>query len=60
MINDNFKSCLEYLSAKDNQLIFQCLKCNKNHNKEFNEDVINRPANTYQFCNGDIDKFKGV
>ena len=35
------KSCLEYISAKDNQLIIKCLKCNKNHNREFIKDLIN-------------------
>ena len=49
--------CLEYLPAKDNLLIFKCLKCKKNHNKEFNEDLINGFEKTYQLCNGDIDKF---
>ena len=52
-----FKSCLEYISTKDNKLIFMCLKCNKNHNKEFNEDLINRFANTYQSYDGGINKF---
>ena len=58
------KSCLEYISAKDNQLIFNCLKCNNNHNKEFNEGSIKRFASTYEFCDKDINKFvlflKGV
>ena len=30
------KSCLDYILARDNRLIFKCLKYNKNHNKEFN------------------------
>ena len=51
-------SCLEYLSAaNDNQLTFNCSKCNKNHNKDFNEDLINRFASTYEFCDKDINKF---
>ena len=58
------KSCLEYVSAKDNQLIFNCLKCNSNYNKEFNEDSIKRFASTYEFCDKDINEFllflKGV
>ena len=51
------KSCLDYMSAKDNQLIFKSLKCNKNHNKDFNDGLINRFASTYEFCDKDIDKF---
>ena len=31
------KSCLGYMSVKDDKLIFKCLKCNKNHNKDFNK-----------------------
>ena len=27
------KSCLDYTSSKDNQLIFKCTICSKNHNK---------------------------
>ena len=26
------KSCFDYISVKDGQLIFKCLKCNKNCN----------------------------
>ena len=51
------RSCLEYISAKDNQLIFKCLKYKKNHNKEFNEDLVKRFASTYKFCHGDINRF---
>ena len=50
----NCKSCHEYISAKDNPLIFNCLKCNKNHNKEFNKDLIKRFVSTYEFCDKDI------
>ena len=50
------KSCLDNMSVKDDQLIFKCSKCNKNHNKDFNKDLINRFANTYKFCDGDINK----
>ena len=51
------KSCLECISAKDNQLIFKYVKCNKNHNKELNKDLINRFASTYEFWDEDINKF---
>ena len=51
------KSYLEYISTKDNQSIYKCLKCSKNHNKEFNKDLIKRFANTYEFCDEDINKF---
>ena len=30
------KSCLDYMSVKDDQLIFRCFKCKKYYNKDFN------------------------
>ena len=36
------ESCPDYMSIKDNQLIFKCISCNKNYNKNFNKEVINR------------------
>ena len=45
------------MSVKDSQLIFQCLECKKNYNKDCNKKLINRFANTYEFCNGDFNKF---
>ena len=51
------KSCLEYISARDNQLLFKFLGCNKNHNKNFNKDLIKRFVSIYEFCDGDINKF---
>ena len=51
------RDCLDYMSVKDDQLIFKCSKCNKNHNKEFDKDLINRFASTYEFYDGDINRF---
>ena len=51
------KSCLDYITTKDEQLIFKCFECKKNYNKDFNKDLINRFANIYEFCNEDINKF---
>ena len=51
------RSCVDYISVKDGQLIFKCPKCNKNHNKDFNKGLINRFASTYEFCDGNINKF---
>ena len=52
--------CLTYISTKDNQSIFECLKYKKNHNKDFKKDLIKIFENTYEFyefCDGDINKF---
>ena len=35
------KSELHYMSVKYNQLIFQCLECQKNYNKYCNKELIN-------------------
>ena len=51
------KSCLDYMSIKDNQLIFRCFQCKNNYKKDINKELIKRFANTYEFYNGDINKF---
>ena len=51
------KSCFDYMKTKDEQLIFRCFRWKKNYEKNFNEDLIQRFANTYEFCNGDLNKF---
>ena len=45
------------MSVKDDQLIFRCFECKKNHKKDFNKELIKRFANIYEFCNKDINKF---
>ena len=39
--------------TQDDQIIF---RCRKNYQKNFNKDSINRYANTYEFCNKDINR----
>ena len=51
------KSCLDYMSVKDDQLIFRCFECKKNYKKDFNKELIKIFANIYEFCNEDINKF---
>ena len=51
------KSCLDYMTTKDEQLIFSCFECKKNYKKNFNKELIKRFANIYEFCNEDINKF---
>ena len=45
------------MTTKDEKLIFRCFRCKKNHEKDFHKDLIQRYANTYEFCNGDLNKF---
>ena len=59
VLNDkcvNCKSCLDYMTTKDEQLIFRCFRCKKNYEKDF-KDLIKRFANIYEFCNGNLNKF---
>ena len=43
--------------SQDDQLIYRCFECKKNYQKDFNKDLINRFAGTYEFCNKDINRF---
>ena len=51
------KSCLDYMKTKEKKLIFRYFNCKKNYEKKFNKEIIERFANTYEFCNGDFNKF---
>ena len=53
----NCKSCLDYMTTKDELLIFRCFSCKKNYEKAFNKELIQRFENIYEFCNGDLNKF---
>ena len=58
--NDKCIACtssLDYMTTKDEQLIFRCFRRKQNYKKDFNEELIQRFANTYEFCNEDIKKF---
>ena len=43
--------------AKDDILIFRCLKCKKNCEINFDKELINNFSGVYYFCKGDINKF---
>ena len=45
------------MSFEYNQLICQCFECKRNYMKDFNKYLIKRFANTYEFCNRDINQF---
>ena len=51
------KSCLDYMTTKDEQLIFRCFRRKKNYKKDFNKELIQRFANIYEFCNENLNKF---
>ena len=51
------KSCLDYMTTKNEQLSFRCFRCKKKYEKDFNKELIQRFGNIYEFCNGDLNKF---
>ena len=51
------RSCRDYITTEDEQLIFKCFECKKNYNKGFNKELIKIFANIYEFCIKDINKF---
>ena len=44
------------MKTKDEKLIFRCFTCKKNYEKDFNKELIKRFANTYNFCDNDLNK----
>ena len=53
----DYESCLDYFKTKNKKLIIKCLNCKQNYEKDFNKELIKRFANTYEFCNGNLNKF---
>ena len=51
------KSNLCFVRVINEKLIFKCIDCEKEYEKEFNKELIERFANTYKFCDNDLDKF---
>ena len=39
------------------KLLFKCIDCDKEYEKELNNELLGRFANTYKFCDNDLDKF---
>ena len=57
--NSKCKDCkpyLKYVEFKDKLLILNCLNCSKIHKKYVKENLTKRLANTYKFCDEDINK----
>ena len=58
--NDKYIKCksnLCFVRVINEKLIFKCIDCEKEYEKEFNKELIERFANTYKFCDNDLDKF---
>ena len=54
---DKCKSNLCFVNAVNEKLILKCIDCEKEYEKEFNKELIERFANTYKFCGNDLNKF---
>ena len=48
---------LEYTNVKGDLLAYKCSCCNRNYQTKFDEYQKRRSANTYKFCNHDINEF---
>ena len=48
---------IDNVRAINEKLIFKCIDCEKEYEKEFNKELVERFANTYKFCDNDLDKF---
>ena len=51
------KSNLCFVRTINEKLIFKCIDCEKEYEKEFNKELVERFANTYKFCDNDLNKF---
>ena len=54
---DKCKSNLCFVNAVNEKLIFKCIDWEKVYEKEFNKKLVERFANTYKFCDNDLNKF---
>ena len=51
------KNLFDYMTFKDDKIVFTCFKCKNNISKDFNNELIERFKNTCQFCENDNKKF---
>ena len=54
---DKCKSNLCFVNAVNEKLIFKCIDCEKEYEKGFNKELLERFSNTYEFCDNDLNKF---
>ena len=48
------KSNICFVNAVNEKLIFKCIDCEKEYEKEFNKELVERFASTYKFCDNDL------
>ena len=54
---DKCKSNRCFVRAMNGKLIFKCTDCEKEYEKEFNKELVERFENTYKFCDNYLNKF---
>ena len=54
---NKYKFNLCFVRAMNETLIFECVDCGKEYEKRFNKELLERFANTYEFCGNDLNKF---
>ena len=54
---DKCKSNLCFVRAMNKTLLFKCIDCEKEYEKGFNKELLERFSNTYEFCGNDLNKF---
>ena len=58
--NDKCLKCMSnlcFVNAMNDTLLFKCIDCEKEYEKEFNKELLKRFSNTYEFCDNDLNKF---
>ena len=51
------ESCLDYIKTKNEKLILKWFNCKQYYEKDVNKELIKRFVNTYELCNGNLNKF---
>ena len=51
------KSNLCFVRAISETLLFKCIDCEREYEKEFNKELLEKFSNTYEFCDNDLNKF---
>ena len=54
---DKCKSNLCFVRVMNETLLFKCIDCEKEYEKGFNKELLERFSNTYEFCDNDLNKF---
>ena len=54
---DKCKCNLCFVRAMNETLLFKCIDCEKEYEKGFNKELLERFSNTYEFCGNDLNKF---